>query len=198
MMLSRIRRPDFNAIALAARDWVAVHFYLTVGLVVSVVLFIAVVSALVVNRAVEISDQQDMAKQIVNFRRISETAATRAEGVEAQFDAVQQSFPSAELRETDVFKAVRELVAATGLNVNTVNLTLTSDNAKEKVGSTEYRVMTFSMKVGGDFDRVWDLIQRLDQGEGPFRTLVLDKTKFTLGRSSAAELVFKIYTLPAG
>ena len=198
MMLSQIRRPDLSAIVLAARDWAALHLYLAVGLLVSVVLFLAVVSALFVNRAVEIADQQRLVKQIADLSRISQTAATRAGEVEEQFNAVQQSFPSPELQETDVFKAVRELVAETGLNVDAVTLTLASDVPRQTVGGTEYRVMTFSMKVGGDFDRVWDLIRRLDQGEGPFRTLVLDKAKFTFGRSSAADLEFKIYTLPTG
>ena len=197
-MLSLVRRPDFNAIALAARDWAAIHLYLTVGLVVSVVLFIAVVSALVVNRTVEIADQQRLVEDIDRLTRITQTAATRTGEVEAQFEAVQQSFPSPELRETDVFKAMRELLAETDLNVDAVTLALVSDIPRQTVGSTEYRVMSFGMRVGGDFDRVWELIRRLDQGEGPFRTLVLDKVKFTLGDSSAADLEFKIYTLPAG
>ena len=197
MMLSRVRRPDFNTIVQAARDWASVHLYLAVGMVVFVVLFI-VVSTLVVNRTLEISAQQRLVEQIADLTRISTTAASRTGEVEEQFEVVQQSFPPPELQETDVFKAVRGLVAETGLNADAVTLALVSDVARQVVGSTEYRVMTFGMKVGGDFDRVWNLIRRLDQGEGPFRTLVLNKVKFTLGPSSAADLEFKIYTLPAG
>ena len=52
------------------------------------------------------------------------------------------------------------------------------------------------MNVSGDFDDVWALIRRLDSGQGPYETLVLNQVKFSLGSSSTAKLEFKLYGLP--
>ncbi|MCH7814797.1 MAG: hypothetical protein IID40_12345, partial [Planctomycetes bacterium] len=53
----------------------------------------------------------------------------------------------------------------------------------------------FKISGRGDFDDVWAFIQRLDQGEGPYGTLVLSKATFSLSRSSTADLEFKLYML---
>ena len=69
---------------------------------------------------------------------------------------------------------------------------------QQMVGNTEFRVLSFSITVSGDPESVWDLVQKLDHGETPFRTLVLGTTSLTLGGVSNATMDFKIYTQVSG
>lgn len=194
-----VRLPDLRVRldVQTVRDWVSEHPNWAIGGAVYAVVFLAGAAFLIVGNGAELSAQNEFRERINRLSGISAGAATRAGEIVQEFQAIQESFPSPDLRETDVFKAMRQLVIDTGLDVNTSTIELNSDVARQAVGSTEYRVMTFSMSVLGEFDEVWAFIQRLDQGEGPFATLVLGNVSFSLSDSSAADLEFQLYTLPA-
>ena len=180
------------------RDWLSEHPYWAIGGSVYIVVFLATAVFLLVSGQGEATAQDEFRARIGRLSGISAGAATRAGEIEREFQEIQESFPPPDLRETDVFKAMRQLVIDTGLDVNTSTIELKSDVPRQAVGSTEYRVMTFSMSVLGEFDEVWAFIQKLDQGQGPFATLVLGEVSFSLADSSAADMAFQLYTLPTG
>ncbi len=179
-----------------AREWVAAHPYWAIGAGVYLVVFLSATAILVSGAGTERAAQAEVQESIQRLSGISTGAASRASGIEEQFQVVREAFPPPGLRETDVFRAMRSLVVETGLNVANTGIELTGEVPRQVVGSTEYRVMTFSMSVLGDADDVWDFIRRLDQGEGPYRTLVLSSASFGLSGRSSADLEFKLYVLP--
>ena len=178
-----------------ARDWVVAHQYWTVGAALYAVVLLSAAAILVLGAGTERAAQADARESIDRLSGISTGAASRASEIEEEFAAVREAFPPPDLRETDVFRAMRSLVVETGLDIATTPIELTADVPRQVVGSTEYRVLTFKISVQGDFDDVWAFIQRLDQGEGPYGTLVLSKATFSLSRSSTADLEFKLYML---
>ena len=183
--------------AQTVREWVAEHPRWAIGTALYVVLFLSAVAILVSGAGAERAVQEEFRESITRLIGISSGAATRAGEIEVQFQGVREAFPPPDLQETDVFRAMRSLVVETGLDVANTTMELKADVARQVVGSTEYRVMTFSMGVLGDFEDVWDLVQRLDQGEGPYGTLVLTSATFSLSDVSTADLEFKLYVLPA-
>ena len=179
------------------REWVVRHPYWVIGVGLYLVVFLAAAAVLVSGAGAEQADQEKARETIERLSGISTGAASRASEIEAEFQAIRDAFPPPDLRETDVFRAMRALVAEAGLDVAKTTIELKADVARQVVGSTEYRAMTFSMSVLGDFDDVWALIQRLDQGEGPYRTLILTSAAFSLSDSSTASLEFQLYMLTA-
>ena len=184
--------------AATAREWLAAHAYWAIGVGLYVVALAALAAFLVSSTAAEEAERQGFRETITRLSGISTGAATRAGETEAEFNAIRQAFPPPDLRETDVFRAMRSLVEETDLDVAGASISLTSDVARQSVGSTTYRVMTFKIGVSGDFDDVWGFIQRLDQGKGPYRTLVLDSASFGLSSVTTADLEFTLYVLPEG
>ncbi|MCH8229736.1 MAG: hypothetical protein IIA53_05345 [Chloroflexi bacterium] len=181
--------------AQTAREWVVAHQYWAIGAALYAVVLLSAAVILVLGAGAERTAQAEARESIDRLSGISTGAASRAGEIEEQFQAIQEAFPPPDLRETDVFRAMRSLVAETGLDIATTPIELTADVPRQVVGSTEYRVLTFKISVRGDFDDVWAFIQRLDQGEGPYGTLVLSKATFSLSRSSTADLEFKLYML---
>ena len=179
------------------REWVARHPYWAFGAVLYVVVFLAAAVILVLGAGAERAAQAEARETIARLSGISTGAASRAGEIEEEFQAVQEAFPPPDLRETDVFRAMRSLVVETGLDIATTPIELTGEVPRQVVGSTEYRVLTFAITVRGDFDDVWNFMQRLDQGEGPYGTLILTKATFSLSRSSTADLEFKLFLLSA-
>ena len=182
--------------AQAVRDWVAAHPYWALAVGVYVVVLIAAAAILVLGAGAERAEQTVARATIERLRGISTGAASRASEIEAEFLGVQERFPPPDLQETDVFRKMRSLVIETGLDVARTTIELKADVPRQVVGSTEYRVMTFSITAVGDFDDVWEFIRRLDQGEGPYGTLVLSSVTFSLSARSTANLEFKLYVLP--
>ena len=182
--------------AQAAREWVAAHPYWAIGVGLYVVIFLSAAAILVSGAGAERAAQSKARETIDRLSAITIGAESRAGEIGAEFQVVREAFPPPDLKETDVFRAMRILVIETGLDVADTTIELTGDLPRQVVGSTEYRVMTFSMTAVGDFEDVWTFIQRLDQGEGPYGTLVLDSTTFTLGARSTANVTFKLYVLP--
>ena len=180
------------------RLWVAGHQYWTVGAGLYVVVLLSAAIILVLASGEERAAQAEARDSMERLSGISTGAASRAGEIQEEFQAVQEAFPPRELQETDVFRAMRTLVAEAGLDVASTTIELKADVPRQIVGSTEYRVMTFSISIQGTFNDVWDLIRRLDQGEGPYGTLVLSSATFSLSRVSTADLEFKLYVLPGG
>ncbi len=143
------------------------------------------------------SQQESMRESIQSLSRIASGSESRVEEVEAEFQAVQQSLPSAKLNELDVFRAMINLVSEVGLNLGDVEIAMKSITDRAKVGNAEYRVLSFSMSVSGDDDDVWDFVQMLDRGETPYRTLLLEDVRWNLGTTSTAKVSFSIYTRTA-
>ncbi len=181
--------------AQTARDWVVAHQYWAIGAALYAVVLLSAAVIPVLGAGTERAAQVEARESIDRLSGISTGAASRAGEIKEQFQAIQDAVPAPDLRETDVFRAMRSLVAETGLDIATTPIELTTDVPRQVVGSTEYRVLTFKISVQGDFDDVWAFIQRLDQGEGPYGTLVLSKATFSLSRSSTADLEFKLYML---
>ena len=180
----------------AARDWVVAHQYWSIGVALYVVVLLSAATVLVLGAAAERSAQAEAQDSIDFLSGISTGAASRAGEITAEFDTVQAAFPPRDLQETDVFRAMRSLIVETDLDVSNTTIQLKSDVPRRVVDTTEYRVMTFTMSVLGDSDDVWAFIQRLDQGEGPYGTLILTSTSFSLSGRNAADLEFELYMLP--
>ena len=180
------------------REWASAHSTLVVATGVPAALFALIAAFLYVGWRAELAEHTNLEDQTNQFRAITQRSQSRGEEVEAEFRRVQEGLPSPDLSEIDVFRTVRELVSDMGLDIAAVNLELKSDVPSKKVGKTNYRVLTFDLAVSGDRDGVWDVIQALDNGETPLRTLILNKVSLTLGESSKANMEFVIYTLPGG
>ncbi len=179
-----------------AREWVAAHPSWAIGVGVYLVVFLSAAVILVSGAGTERAAQAEAQNSIQRLSAISSGAASRAGDIEEEFQVVREAFPPPGIQQTDVFRAMRSLVVETGLDVANSGIELTGEVLRQVVGSTEYRVMTFSMSVLGDADDIWEFIRRLDQGEGPYRTLVLSSASFGLSSRSSAELEFKLYVLP--
>lgn len=124
-----------------------------------------------------------------------ESARERINELEAELQAIRDGIPPSDLQEIDVFSTLSDLALQLGLEHD---LELLLETAREKVGDTDYRVLTFSMSVAGEYDRVWELVQMMDNGGTPYKTLVVNKTSLIATNPSNATLYFKIYTRPAG
>jgi hypothetical protein len=148
----------------------------------------------------ELPKQADLADQAERQARIASSGTTleRLQAAEAEFQTIQDSIPPSTLREIDVFRAMWDLAAEVGLDPAKVEIGLTSESPKQKVGNTQYRTLVFTLNASGDPEPVWALVQRLDRGETSFRTLVLNSTDITLSGSGKASLNFTIYTRVAG
>ena len=90
------------------------------------------------------------------------------------------------------------LATELGLDREAITPRLINTQPKLNVGTATYRVLAFSIGIGGDFEPVWAFIQMLDNGETPYKTLVLGDTRLTLGDPAAATMTFKIYTQAVG
>ena len=201
MNLPNVRSLNLPSLRIAfdaqdARDWVAAHPRWAIGVAVYVAVLLSATAILVSSAGAERVAQDDFRETIQRLTGISTGAQVRAGEIEAEFQTIREAFPPSDLREIDVFRVMRQLVSDLGLDVARATVELSADVPRQAVGSTEYRVMTFKMSVSGDFDDVWALIQLLDQGEGPYETLVLSAAGFSLRDSSTAELEFKLYVLP--
>jgi hypothetical protein len=188
----RLRHIDVQAI----RGWVGDNPAVAAGIGVPTLVFLAAVFFLVNSYFAETSKQVEIQDQFNRLAGITAGAQSRADEIEAEFEAIQDGLPPPDLKETDVFRALREVATEFGIDIASVNIALKSDTASRQVGSTRYRVLTLTMGIGGQFDDVWTFIQALDNGQGPYPTLILDKLSFTQGATSTATLDFSIYTLP--
>ena len=164
------------------------------------VLFLAVYAVLGFSYFGKVSEQPDLRTTRDQWARIVARSSVEEDirEKEAELQALQESIPSADLTEIDVFQTMWDLADQVRLNPADVEPKLTGEVASQKVGNSAYRVLSFSMKVSGDVDQVRDFVQILDNGETPFTTLALDKTSFSLGEPSNATMDFKIYTRTAG
>jgi len=164
------------------------------------VLFVAVCAVLgfsyfgKVSQQSALMTQRDQWASIVARSSVVEDLSEK----EAELQALQASIPSADLTEIDVFQAMWDLADQVRLNKADVEPKLTGEVASQKVGNSAYRVLSFSMNVSGDFDRVREFVQLLDNGETLYKTLALGTTSFGLGEPGNATMEFKIYTRTAG
>ncbi len=164
------------------------------------VLLVLAYGYLVFSYAGELPKQTDLTEQAQRQARIASSGTTleRLQAAEAEFKTIQDSIPPSTLREIDVFKAMWDLATEIGLDPNDVDIGLTSESPSETVGNTQYRTLIFTLTATGEPDAVWELVQRLDQGETTFKTLVLNSTNMVLGGSGKADLNLTIYTRMTG
>ncbi len=182
--------------AQTARDWVAAHQYWAIGIGLYIVVLLSAATILVLDTGAERTAQAEAQESIERLSGISTGAASRAGEIAKEFETVQAAFPPPGLQETDVFRAMRSLIVDADLDVSNTTIALKADVPRRVVGTTEYRVMTFTVGVLGDSEDVWAFIQRLDQGEGPYGTLILTSVSFSLSDSGTANLEFELYMLP--
>ena len=182
--------------AQTAREWVAVHQYWAIGATLYAVVLLSAAAILVLGAGAERAAQAEARETIERLSGISTGAASRAGEIAEEFETVQAAFPPPGLQETDVFRAMRSLIVDADLDVSNTTIALKSDVPRRVVGATEYRVMTFTMGVLGDSEDLWAFIQRLDQGEGPYGTLILTSVSFSLSGRGTADLEFELYMLP--
>ncbi len=161
-----------------------------------VILFLSVYGLLLYNYLGQVEQSDKLTAQFDQLAGIAARSSALARLSErvAEFKAIQESIPPADLREVDVFRAMWGLAGEVGLDRSNVAPQQTGERATERVGNTDYRVLSFSLDVTGDPDAVSEFVRRLDQGETPYGTLVLDKASFTLGETSKVSLSLKIYT----
>ena len=162
-----------------------------------ILLFISIYGLFVYNYVGQLEERDQLSVQHDQLAGIAErsSALERLAERAAEFQAIQDSIPSADLREVDVFRAMWDLAEEVGLDPSaSVSPGLTGEKATERVGNTDYRVLSFSLDVTGDPDAVSEFVRRLDQGETPYGTLVLDKATFIFGETSRVSLSLKIYT----
>ena len=179
------------------RQWV-VENTIAVGVaLVAAIGFVAIVGFLVTSYRSEKSKQDELQVQLQKFREIVERPTSRLADLEREFDTVRQGFPSAELNKIEVFRTFQDLVFDFGLQPSSISLRQTGEVPNRKVGNSEYRVISFSLQVKGASDPVLSLVQALDQGETPFKTLVLGTVSVTVGPPTNATITFEIFTLPA-
>ena len=144
------------------------------------------------------SQQSPLRERISRQGSIAAGAQSRAAEVEAEFQAIQEGIPPTQLTEIDIFRAMRELASEMGLNAESLGIELKGETAQKQAASAQYRTLSFSVTVSGDYEPVSAFVQRLDQGQTRFKTLVLDQTSLVLGKTGSANMTFTIYTRPAG
>jgi len=158
-----------------------------------VVLLVAILGFLSSSYRSEQTAQDELRVQLARFREIAARPTRGLEGVRQEFDAVQKGFPTADLTDIDVFRTMQDLVSEMRLQASGLNQT--REEPRKRVGNAEYRVLSFSMSITGDSRAVRELVDAMDQGTTPFKTLVLRAVRVTGGKAS---LEFDIFTLPAG
>ena len=173
------------------------HTTLIAVAAVSSVVFLAVAGFLVTTVSSEQTRQDELQEQIVRLREIVERPIRKVEEVNREFKEIQGSIPTGELSEIDIFRALENLASQPDLDFSDVSLELDSLLPRRTVGGAQYRVLSFTMKVAGDFDSVWSFVQAMDNGETAFKTLVVDELTLNLGAESRATVSFTIYTLPS-
>ena len=179
------------------RSWIAENTIAMGVVLVVTIAFLAIAGFLVVSIRSESSEQDRLQVQLQQFRDIVAKPTSRLAELQAELDSVRQGFPSAELTEIDVFRTFEELAFDFGLEPSGVELQQTGQEATKKVGNSEYRVISFSLRVVGSSDLVLSLLEALDQGKTPFKTLVLGPVSVDGVGTTNANLTFDIFTLPA-
>lgn len=177
----------------AVRAWVIENKVVVGAAAVGIAAFVGVLGFLGSSYRSEQAIQEDLRGQLVRFREIVARPTRGLKEVRQEFDAVQKGFPTADLNDIDVFRTMQTLVLDMRLEAS--GLKQTREVPREKVGNAEYRVLSFSMTVTGDARTVTELVEAMDQGTTPFKTLVLKTVRITEG---SASLDFDIFTLPEG
>ena len=179
------------------RQWVSENTIAFGAVVVAAIALAGIAGVLVTSLLSEKSEQDALEVQVQKFREIVARPTSRLAELQQELDLVRGGFPSADLTEIDVFRAFDELAFDFGIEPSNVELRQTGQSSK-KIGDSEYRVISFALNIDGTSDPVWSMVQALDQGKTPFKTLVLGKVSFTVGKTMSASLLFDIFTLPAG
>ena len=178
------------------KTWLSDNGLLLVAVGAPIVVFLLIAGVLVLEYQTLQTEQVSLEEQITKFSEIARRSQTREGDTEADFLRVQDAFPPKGLTEIDVFRTMRNLAEEMGLDINQLVIEQTADAKSSKVGKSTYRVMSFRMTTSGKFDRVLSLVQRLDQGQTPYETLVLGRLDLTVGEQGSATVEFKIYGLP--
>ena len=169
----------------------------------TVILFLLVYGVLLISYLSERGELADLRERSQSSRLIDIAGSdrTRQQVVLAkeEFDAIQEGIPPVDLTEIDIFRTLRTLATEIGLKASEVSIDLEGTATQKKVGNTTYKEFSINITASGPSDAVSALVEKLDQGETPFKTLVLDKLNLTFsGRTSAANIDFKIYTRATG
>ena len=169
----------------------------------TVIIFLLVYGVLLLSYMSDRSELSDLRARSQSSRLIDIAGSdrTRLQIVlaEEEFAAIQESIPSGDLTEIDIFRTLRILASEIGLEASDVSIEIKGTVPQKKVGDTTYKEISIKMTASGPSDEVSALAEKLDQGETPFKTLVLDKLSLSFsGRTSTANMDFRIYTRVAG
>lgn len=141
------------------------------------------------------SQQGPMMGQLTQLSRVVNQPREGLEGLKAQMEEAQALIPR-DLKETDVYPAIRALAAQNGLVVRSQSA---GKETQKKIGDTVYRVMPFTLGVGGKdvtYRQLVDFIANLET-QRLLPTLLIDKASLSQSEGTAsANIEFRVYLRP--
>lgn len=159
-------------------------------IIIAVFAVILSVQALVYLRVV---GERDEAKDVIQrTTNVTTGARTRVEQIEAEYKAAQNTVPSADLQEIDVFRAVRRLAGKVGLDTSQVTPSYKGTGTLT-VNNTTFKTHSFTVEASGDGDSVWEFVQAMDGGDPLYETVEVDLTEMSLGETGRAKIEFTVY-----
>ena len=169
----------------------------------TLILFLLVYGVLLISYLSKRGELSDLRERSQSSRLIDIAGSDRTRQqialAKEEFEAIQEGIPPGDLTEIDIFRTLRILASEIGFKTSEVSIDLQGTVPQKKVGNTTFKEFSIHMTASGTSDEISTLVEKLDQGETPFKTLVLDKLNLSFsGRTSTANMDFKIYTKAAG
>lgn len=149
------------------------------------------------------AEQKKLGDQIkVAQRVLASQTAQDYEELEAEYETVRQSIPTATLTPGDVISAVIGIAQASGFNTeltkngdsDSTSIKYKTGLATETVGKTKYGVLSFSVEVTGEYEKVLDFVGKLGSVQA-LQTLAINRVDVTLEEDRVtAAIDFVVYT----
>jgi hypothetical protein len=141
------------------------------------------------------SQQGPILDQLTQLSRVVNRPREGLEGLKVQVIEARALIPQ-DLKETDVYPAIRALAAENGVVVKSQTV---GKETQDKTGDTVYRVIPFSIQVGGEgvtYQQVVDFIANLET-QHRLPTLVIDSAAISQSEGTAsASIDFRVYVQP--
>lgn len=138
------------------------------------------------------SQQVSIRAQLAPLSRVVAQPREGLEGLKAQVAEARALIPQ-DLRETDVYPIIRALAAENGVAVRSQTA---GKETQGKIGDTVYRVMPFTLQVGGEgvtYQQVVDFIANLET-QRRLPTLLIGNVAISQSEGTAtASIGFRIY-----
>ncbi len=188
-----IQRPSLPRLELL-RQWLPAHRVPATAFAIVAVILLSAMGYLAYSTVSERSRQAELQAKIERLGSIAAISPQRLQEVTKENQRILASMPAGDLKETDIYRAVLDLAATGGMNVQ-INY---RGETPATVGNTTYRAMSFNMNVSGPYTDVWALLKEMDRPLERLATLVLGKVTVTIAANSTASAEFVVYTHAAG